>query len=178
MTASTAGMLLVATPIISTPPFARSVVLMLEHDEAGAIGVILNAETVIPVDEHLPELARLVTPPAAVYLGGPVSTDTAILLGRSTTAAFLHEPVADGVGLLDVDALPDDLADLRVFAGYSGWSDGQLDMEIATGSWWVLPAEPDDVFPEDVTLLWDRIVVRAPGTIPFHLTYPDDPSLN
>ena len=178
MTASTEGRLLVATPIISMAPFARSVVLMLEHDESGAVGVILNSETAIPVHEHLPELADLLTPPAAVYLGGPVATDTAILLGRSPSGRFHHPPAVDGVGILDVDDLPSDLRDLRVFAGYSGWSEGQLETEIATGSWWVLDAEPDDVFAVDVAFLWNRIVSRAPGTIPFHLTYPDDPSTN
>lgn len=178
MTTSTAGMLLVATPVITMPPFARSVVLMLEHDESGAIGVILNSETVLPVGDHLPELADIVTPPSAVYLGGPVATDTAILLGRSTTGRFLRPPTVDGIGIVDVDGLPDDLTDLRVFAGYSGWSEGQLEDEIATGSWWVLPAAPHDVFAADATLLWSRVVGRAQGTVPFHLTYADDPSLN
>ena len=178
MTSSTEGMLLVATPVIAMPPFARSVVLMLEHDESGAVGVILNSETVVPVGEHLPELADLVTPPAAVYLGGPVATDTAILLGRSATGRFLRPPTKDGIGIVDVDGLPADLTDLRVFAGYSGWSEGQLETEIATGSWWVLTVEPHDVFAPDAAFLWNRIVARAPGTIPFHLTYPDDPSLN
>ena len=173
-----AGHFLVATPVIASPPFARSVILMLEHDDSGAVGVILNAGTTIPVADHLPEIAHLVVEPETIFVGGPVASDTAILLGRSHTAAFLRPTALETIGILDVDGLPSDLAALRVFAGYAGWSPYQLEAEIDGGSWWVLPVERSLVFAADTSTLWDSVVASAPGTIPFHLTFPYDVSLN
>ncbi len=87
---SFAGRFLVATPIITTPPFARSVVLLLEHDESGAIGVVLNQPTNLAVQDHLPEIDGVLSDPALVFLGGPVSSETAIALGRGSSADFLR----------------------------------------------------------------------------------------
>lgn len=173
-----AGYFLVATPVIDAPPFTRSVILMLEHDDSGAVGVMLNAGTTIPVADHLPEIAHLVVEPETIFIGGPVASDTAILLGRSHTADFLRPTALETIGILDVDSLPRDLEALRVFAGYAGWSTHQLEAEIDGGSWWVLPVERSLVFAADTSDLWDRVVASAPGTIPFHLTFPYDVSLN
>jgi putative transcriptional regulator len=173
-----AGHFLVATPVIGSPPFARSVVLMLEHDEEGAVGLILNAATVIPVSDHLPEIADLVTDPATIFVGGPVATDTAVLLGRSGTADFLRPTPLGNIGLVDVDGLPPDLDALRVFAGYAGWSPSQLDAELADGSWWVLPVDRGLVFATETAGMWEQVVATAPGTIPFHVTFPHDLSTN
>jgi len=172
------GRFLVATPVIATPPFARSVVLMLEHDDTGAVGLILNAETAIPVADHLPELADLVSDPPTVFIGGPVGSDTAIILGRSGTADFLRPSPLGNVGILDVDGLPPDLEDLRVYAGYAGWTPWQLDAEIEDGSWWVVPTDRSLIFAADTTNMWERVVSTAPGTIPFHRTFPTDLSAN
>jgi len=173
-----AGHFLVATPVIAAPPFARSVVLMLEHDDSGAVGLMLNAVSAIPVADHLPEVAHLVTEPRTIFVGGPVASDTAILLGRSHTADFLRPTALDTIGILDVDSLPNDLEALRIFAGYAGWSPYQLEAEIDGGSWWVLPVERGLVFADDTSHLWERVVTSAPGTIPFHVTFPHDVSLN
>ena len=82
------------------------------------------------------------------------------------------------VGIVDLDDLPSDLSDVRVYAGYSGWSPGQLEAELAEGSWWVLPADADTVFSLDPARVWEGLVAGAPGSIPFHRHFPDDPSLN
>jgi putative transcriptional regulator len=175
---SLAGKLIVATPLIGTPPFARSVVLMLEHDEAGAVGLILNASTGLSVAEHVPALGSRVNPPAEVFLGGPVMPEIAVILGRSETAEFIHPSGIRGVGLVDGDDLPDDVSDLRVFAGYSGWDAGQLDAELEEGAWWAVEAPVGDIFTTNAEHMWERTVERAPGRVPLHRNYPVDIRLN
>ncbi len=178
MTGHVAGMFLIATPLITTPPFARAVVFMLDHDADGAVGLIVNVDTGIPIADHLPSIAHRVTEPRTVFLGGPVTPETAVVLGRSTSASFLQPSGLDDVGLLDPDTLPDELDDLRIYAGYSGWDPAQLEAEIDEGAWWVLPASSGDVFTADADGMWDRTVGRAPGRIPLHRTYPTDIRFN
>jgi len=175
---STAGSFLVATPLVGGVPFDRAVVLILEHDQGGAVGLVLNAATDIPVQDHLPDLARVVSPPSTIHIGGPVETETAIVLAKSGTASFLRPTELANIGIIDPANLPDDLDALRVFAGYAGWEAGQLDTELAEGAWWVLSADRSVVFAADTSDLWSRSVARAPGTIPFHRTYTADPTSN
>ena len=180
MTDNAAGRFLVATPRIAGPPFERSVVLIVEHDATGAVGVVLNLETGVDARDVLPDLEDDLTlvEPGVVFVGGPVSTDTAVILGRSTEGPFTMAAPGVGVGIIDLTELPTDLADVRVYAGYSGWSPGQLEAELEEGSWWILPADPDTVFTSEPATVWDTLVAGAPGAIPFHRHYPHDPSLN
>ena len=173
-----AGRLLVATPVISGPPFARSVVLVVEHDTTGAVGVILTLPTEVAVTEVLPDYGLTIVEPAVVFVGGPVSTDTAVVLGSSSGGPFTMAAPGLGLGVIDAEDPPPDLRETRVFAGYSGWSPGQLEAELDEGSWWVLPASPDRVFDPDPTGLWSLVVRSAPGPIAFHAHFPDDPSRN
>lgn len=175
---SFAGRFLVATPIIATPPFARSVVLLLEHDESGAIGVVLNQPTNLAVQDHLPEIDGVLSDPALVFLGGPVSSETAIALGRGNRADFLRPSALADVGIIDLEKPLDDLDDLRIFAGYAGWDPDQLEAELAEGAWWIVLADSSDVFAAETDDLWVRTIERAPGTIPLYATYPTDPSAN
>ncbi|MGI9586306.1 MAG: YqgE/AlgH family protein [Acidimicrobiia bacterium] len=172
------GRLAVATPIIASPPFARAVVLILEHDDSGAIGLILNAATDLKVVDHLPELEQQVSEPATVFLGGPVTTEVAVVLARSSTAEFLQPSGVKGVGIVDILNLPDTVDAMRVFAGYSGWEAQQLESEIEEGAWWIIDPTSDDLFHSNTEGMWERTVRRAPGTIPFHERYPADIGLN
>jgi len=172
------GKMIVATPIIATPPFSRAVVLILEHDKTGAIGLILNATTGLPVADHLPELAERVSAPATVFLGGPVTSEVAVVLARSSTAVFVQSSGIADVGVIDPFDLPSNVAAMRVYAGYSGWESDQLEHEINEGAWWVIEPAPSDLFTSNTEDLWERTVRRAPGMIPFHQTYPVDISLN
>ncbi|MDJ0791330.1 MAG: YqgE/AlgH family protein [Acidimicrobiia bacterium] len=174
----TAGMFLVATPLVGGPPFDRSVVLMLEHDEDGAIGIVLNLRTDIPVADHIPEVADRASSPGLIHIGGPVDTDTAIVLARSMTADFIRPAHLGDIGIVDPTTAPDDLQDLRVYAGYAGWEPGQLEAELAEGAWWVVPADRGVIFTDDTETVWERMVAQAPGTIPFHSTYTQRPSTN
>lgn len=185
-----AGRLLVATPLLGDPNFRRSVVLIVEHEaEEGTLGVVLNKPTEVPVGRVLQQWTELVTEPSVVFRGGPVSTDSALALALIPGTdepvgwrALDGAPALARLGLLDLDTPPRLLAPainrLRVYAGYAGWSPGQLQAEIDEGAWLVLAAEPDDVFaarPED---LWRRVLRRQEGEVAFLATYPDDPSLN
>lgn len=182
-----AGQLLVATPALVDPNFARAVVLMLEHDDDGALGVVISRPTLVAVGEVLPGWAELVTGPDVLFAGGPVQTDAALAVAvvdaaLSDSAPVGWRPLYPGAGLLDLDAPPelvrDVLCGLRIFAGYAGWGAGQLEAEIAEGSWYVVPAETTDVLTADAETLWRRVLRRQPGELAFVATCPDDPSQN
>jgi putative transcriptional regulator len=184
------GRLLVATPQLEDPNFRRSVVLLVEHDaDEGTLGVVLNRPTEVPVDQVLPPWGELVTGPNVVFQGGPVALDSALALARVPgTDPPLGWRALDGVtevgrvGLVDLDAPPNllaaDLLQLRVFAGYAGWSAGQLRAEIEEGAWYLVTGEAGDVFAGDPERLWQRVLRRQPGELAFVATFPDDPSLN
>lgn len=173
-----AGQFLVATPIISTPPFARSVVLMLEHDASGAIGLVLNDPTDLLVADHIDGIEDQLSEPRNVFLGGPVSSDTAVTLGKGHGIEFLRPSALPSIGIVDIEDDLTSIEALRVFAGYSGWDPQQLEAEIEDGAWWVLFPELEEIFTSDVGGMWERTVERGPGTLPLYSTYPVDPSVN
>ena len=185
-----AGRLLVATPLLGDPNFRRAVVLIVEHEVTeGTLGIVLNRPTKIPVGQVLEQWTDLATDPSVVFTGGPVSPTSALALalvpGKDEPVgwrALDGAPALARLGLLDLDAPPLLLApaikSLRVFAGYAGWSPGQLDTEIDEGAWYVLPAQPGDVFAAEPDRLWRAVLRRQEGDLAFLATYPDDPSMN
>jgi putative transcriptional regulator len=185
-----AGRLLVATPLLGDPNFRRSVVLIVEHEVAeGTLGVVLNRPTKIPVGQVLEQWTELATDPSVLFRGGPVSPNSALALalvpGKDEPLgwrALDGAPALARLGLLDLDTPPRLLAtaisSLRVYAGYAGWSPGQLQAEIDEGAWYVLTAEPGDVFSADPERLWRRVLRRQDDDLAFLATYPDDPGLN
>jgi len=181
------GRLLVATPRLDDPNFARSVVLLLDHDDDGALGVIISRPTTVPVADVLPGWSELVTGPDVLFSGGPVATDSAlgvaVLNGSDEDDTPVGwRPLYPGAGLVDLDAPPELLAGvltgMRVFAGYAGWGSGQLENEIAEGAWYVVPAETGDLLDPDAGGLWRRVLRRQPGELAFVATCPQDPSQN
>src|SRR5262249_52977569 len=185
-----AGRLLVATPLLGDPNFRRSVVLIVEHEmDEGSLGVVLNRPTEIPVGRVLEQWTDLATDPSVVFRGGPVAPNSALALalipGKDEPLgwrALDGAPALARLGLLDLDAPPRLLApaiqSLRVYAGYAGWSPGQLGAEIDEGAWYVIAAEPGDVFAADPERLWRDVLRRQEGDLAFLATYPDDPGLN
>lgn len=178
------GRLLVATPGLDDPNFARSVVLVLQHDEDGALGVVVNRATTVPVGDVLPPWQVLVSEPQVLFQGGPVARDSALGLARAGT---IDEPIGwrrlDGaLGLVDLDTptelVAEGLGDLRIFAGYAGWKSGQLEDEIDSGSWYVVEAMPGDAFVTDPTTLWRAVLRRQHGEIALVSSFPDDPTMN
>ena len=178
------GSLLVATPQIEDGVFFRAVVLLLHHDAEGAQGVILNRPMEARVDAVLPDWQPHATVPAVLFEGGPVGLDSA--LGLVTVPGDL-EPVGvkrlfRGLGLLDLDTPPTmvvpEVAGLRIFAGYAGWSPGQLEEEVRGGSWYVVESEPRDAFSDDPRQLWVRVLRRQRDHLAFVATFPTDPEMN
>lgn len=182
---SLAGKLLVATPATESGVFQRSVVLLLQHDEHGAHGLVLNKPLSTGVDRVLPGWQQYLTHPALLFQGGPVGLDTALALasvpGHADDVMGVKR-VFGAVGVVDLDAPPllvvPEVAELRIFAGYSGWSPGQLEGEIRAGGWYVLEAESSDAFTREPPSLWSRVLSRQPGQLAWVARYPDDPSLN
>ncbi len=184
-TAYLAGKLLVATPSVEGDVFRRSVVLMLHHDADGAQGVVLNQPLEAGVDAVLPGWQAVTTAPQTLFRGGPVGTDSAIGIvsvpgeGEATLGV---QRLFGGIGVVDLDAPPllvaPEVAGLRIFAGYAGWSEGQLEGEIARGDWYVLDAEPRDAFTDDPETLWASVLRRQRDSLALVAFYPDDPSMN
>jgi putative transcriptional regulator len=177
-----AGRLLVATPLLGDPHFNRTVVYVLEHDGGGTVGVVLNRPSHTPVGQVLPDWHDAVSEPAVVFSGGPVQPDGALCLGVVTSGVPGMREVVDGVATVDLDGdvavIAPAASRLRVFAGHSGWSPGQLDLEIEEGAWWVVAGSPDDLFSDEPRSMWSRVLRRQRPPLSLVSTYPPDPALN
>jgi putative transcriptional regulator len=187
-----AGRLLVATPELGEGPFERSVVLLLDHDENGALGVVINRPTEVDVSEVLPSWQPLASAPGVLFQGGPVALDSALGLALVPSGADDEEEplgwrrVVGRLGLVDLDTPPEllaaELTDLRIFAGYAGWAGGQLEDELDEGAWFVVPASADGAFADAFTTepdrLWRDVLRRQGGDLAMVSTYLADPSLN
>lgn len=172
--ASLRGRLLLAGPTLIDPNFFRAVVLVLEHTEEGAIGVILNRPTDLPVHEALPTWSSAVSEPEVVFVGGPVGAGTAIALGRGLDV----DELVGSFGMVDLDAEPDEFRDVRLFSGYAGWGAGQLEDELMQDAWIVLDALPDDLATPDADDLWSAVLARQPHPLSLLALYPDEPAFN
>lgn len=182
---SLAGQLLVATPALRDPNFERTVVLLVAHEAGGALGVVLNRPTEVPVSDVLGGWGALAGQPSVLFEGGPVQPESAICLARVRTGASglagFHR-VSGLVGTVDLSSNPEKLTDqidgLRVFAGYSGWSAGQLEEELSSGSWFVFDALPGDAFMSRPDDLWPMVLRRQGGMTAAVALFPADPALN
>jgi len=181
------GSLLVAMPTLTDPTFAGSVVYVLDHSGTGTLGVVLGKPSKVEIRDVLPGWCDLAVAPGVFHVGGPCETDTALCLARCSVPAAERDaalrPVAGDIHLVDLDADPSPLDGqvdgLRVFAGYAGWSDGQLAGEIAEGAWACVPGTPADVLagssgPE----LWRSVLRRQRGRLAVLSTAPADPTAN
>jgi len=180
-----AGMLLVATPQLLDPNFVDTVILMLDVDGDGALGVVLNRPSGVPVADVLETWGEIASEPEVLFRGGPVSTEGAlgVALLRDRDDVPVGFRAVDGMlGLVDLDTpielVTGSLAGVRIFAGYAGWGAEQLAAEIDEGSWYVVPGDPVDVFRIDPSDLWRDVLRRQPGELAWHSTRPADPDLN
>ena len=175
------GHLLIAGTSLLDPNFRRAVVLIGHHDDGGAVGVVLNRETEVEVAVAVPPLAGLVEPGECLFIGGPVSSQSAVVV-----ADFEHPEHAEVVAFDSVGFLPDEtdaeslggLRRARVFAGYAGWGAGQLEAELEEGSWITERALASDVFTEDPDALWADVLRRKGPSYRLMSTMPRDPDLN
>lgn len=179
------GRLLVATPVLEDPNFKRAVVLVLDHNDEGSLGIVVNRPLEVDVSAVLPVWQPYATAPGRLFQGGPVSLDSA--LGVVAVPGDAEEPVGvkriiGSLGLVDLDIPPQiiagGVAGLRIFAGYAGWGAGQLENEITEGAWYVVDAEARDPFTDVPQLLWRQVLRRQRGDLAFVSTFPDDPAMN
>lgn len=174
--------LLVASPQLGDPNFARTVVLITEHNEEGAMGIVLNRPATTTVADAAPELEELVLPGEDVFVGGPVQPSSVIVLAEWDDPDEPEVPVFGGIGFVGAGAEPSalaaEVARARVFAGFAGWSAGQLELELERDDWILEPAEPDDVFSDVPEDLWSEVLERKGGQYALVARMPLDPSLN
>jgi putative transcriptional regulator len=175
------GKLLVASPALVDPNFARTVVFMTEHNDEGAMGIVLNRPSETDVGVVVPELSEIAGG-EPIYVGGPVQPEALVLLAEFSNLEAAAWIVVADVGLASADV---DLTELaasvrrgRVYTGYSGWGPGQLEAELGVDSWIVEPPLPAELFPEDPVTLWSNVLARKGGQYSLIARMPQDPSLN
>lgn len=178
-----------ATPDLDDPNFDGTVLLLLEHGPEGALGVVLNRPSELEVADAMsgpptdgPEgWADLADDPPVVFVGGPVRPNAIIALARVPGVADPDrwKPITGDLGVVNVGDGPvpavGEIRSLRVFAGYAGWGEEQLEDEIAAGAWFVIEAQPEDCFSPTPDLLWRQVLRRQGGVF---TTVTDNPVLN
>jgi putative transcriptional regulator len=176
--------LLVATPELRDPNFARTVVLLIGHNEEGAMGLVLNrpSETTIKDawEQACESNCRRIDP---VRVGGPCPGP---LMALHQKPLLSNARIMDEVFLTQTPSLMEQLVEetdgaVRFFVGYAGWGPEQLEDELADGAWLAMPATAELVFPQ-VELDWDQLLQRA-GSVNFYASLgfqhiPPDPHLN
>ena len=175
------GKLLIASPSLLDPNFARTVVLITEHNEEGAMGVVLNRPSETEVGEVAPELGPIVAA-EPVFIGGPVQPQALVVLAEFNDPEAAAWIVVADVGFVAAETESEDLEQAirrgRVYAGYSGWGAGQLEGELAEDAWIVEPPLPAELFPDDPAQLWQDVLARKGGQFALIARMPDDPSMN
>lgn len=176
------GKLLVASPALADPNFARSVVLITEHNDDGAMGIVLDRPSDASVADVVPQLREVAGAEAPVYVGGPVQPTALVVLAEFADPDAAAWIVTADVGFASADV---DMAELatavrraRVYAGYSGWGAGQLEGELELDSWIVEPPLPRELFPGEPQTLWNDVLARKGGQYALVARMPADPSLN
>lgn len=179
MPESLRGRMVVATPALVDPNFAHTVVLLLDHNDQGALGVVLNRPSSVEVAETIPRWEALAANPKVMFVGGPVQPEAVVALCPAEHDREEVSLVAPGIGIVDLRADPLSLVGevrrLRLFAGYAGWGDGQLEDEISDGGWFLVDPAPDDISRSDPEGLWVEVLARQGGVFK---TITEDPSLN
>ncbi|UJA20163.1 hypothetical protein HJD18_08000 [Thermoleophilia bacterium SCSIO 60948] len=175
------GKLLIASPALDDPNFARSVVLVTQHSEEGAMGIVLNRPSETISTDSIDELEGL-GGGEPLYVGGPVQPNAVVVLCEFTDPAASAWLVVADVGFLAADAdkaaAADHVRRARVYAGYSGWAAGQLEAELEREDWIVEPPIPRELFPADPERLWADVLERKGGQFALLSRMPEDPSLN
>ncbi len=179
---SARGQLLIAGPALIDPNFWRTVVLVVEHSEEGAFGLVLNRPSETLVGEAVPEIEELVEPDGPLYIGGPVQPSGVVVLGRFEDPGEAVLLAFDDMGVLAAGPTPEEhsagLRSGRAFVGHAGWGAGQLDDELERGDWILEPALIEDAFCEEPRELWSRVLTRKGGSYALVARMPADPSLN
>lgn len=175
------GKLLIASPALGDPNFERSVVLITEHGDDGAMGIVLNRPSETEVEGVVPELSAIAGP-EPIFVGGPVQPESLVVLGEFIDPDKAAWIVTADVGLVsastDLEELPAAVKRGRVYAGYSGWAPGQLEGELEEDAWIIEAPFPAELFPDEPAELWSSVLERMGGEYALVARMPDDPSVN
>ena len=173
MSESLRGHFLIAAKHLRDSNFFKAVVLMLEHNEDGAMGVVINHPMDVSVSSALSKHSEISRAGQCLLAGGPVEENALLILHNSLDYDQEHDPVVPGVFVgtsPDVfekvvsSSLNEDRSDrkdsfqFRVYAGYSGWGAGQLEYEMSRGDWFTIPASADFVFGREPYDVWDEVL--------------------
>ena len=182
MRESLAGQLLLASPALVDPNFRRTVLLVGVHNPDGALGVVLNRPSTVTVGEAVPQLKDAVAGEEPVYVGGPVQPASVVVLAEFLDPEPAGMLVVGRIGFpatdADIEQLARATARRRVFAGFAGWGEGQLDAELDHGDWIAHSAAPEDVFTDLPGELWSTVLARKGGSYALIARMPPDPSMN
>jgi len=179
---SVRGQLLIAGPGLLDPNFWRTVVLIVEHNEEGALGLVLNRPSETAVGEAVPQIEELVDPDERLFIGGPVQPSAVIVLAEFEDPSDAALLAFDAVGVLGTGSSSEELVagvrSARAFVGHAGWGPGQLEGELERGDWILDPARLDDAFSPDPRELWAVVLTRKGGSYALVARMPPDPSVN
>ena len=166
------GKFLIARQGLLDPNFARTVVLLVQYREEGAMGLIINRRTKLPLSRVLEELKDAKNRSDPVYLGGPVQITgvLALLRSRAKPEDALHVfadvyLVSSKAPLEKALAAGAESSALRAYLGYSGWLPGQLEQEIERGSWFIWRGDAAMVFDPDPETVWSRMIKKTEANI-------------
>lgn len=162
------GKLLVANRNLGDPHFAKTVILLARYDPQGALGLILNRRTNVPISRALENLKAAKDRSDPVYLGGPMEIPAAFALFQSPAKIEGAENLFDSVYMITAKPLFEQtiLAQpkpdvFHVYLGYAGWTQAQLQQEVGLGAWFIFPAEASTVFNSDPNSLWDEMIRKT-----------------
>ena len=175
------GQLLVASPGLLDPNFRRTVVLVTEHTDDGAAGLVLNRPSPVAVVDAVPQLEPVVADGEQVWVGGPVQPEAVLVLGEFLDPDDAAVPLFDSLGfpsLTEPEEIVLATTRRRVFAGCAGWGAGQLEAELSDEDWILEPALPDDPFTDDPDELWSDVLRRKGGIYELVARMPEDPRVN
>jgi putative transcriptional regulator len=179
---SARGQLLIAGPALLDPNFWRTVVLVIEHTDEGALGLVLNRPSETTVGDAVSQLEDLVDPSDHLFIGGPVQPSAVIVLAEFEDATDAALIAFDDIGVLGTGASLEEVGagvrSGRAFVGHAGWGPGQLDSEIERGDWILEPARREDAFTAEPRELWAEVLTRKGGSYALIARMPPDPSVN
>jgi putative transcriptional regulator len=179
---SARGQLLIAGPSLLDPNFWRTVVLVIEHSEEGALGLVLNRPSETSVADAVPQLEELLDPAEPLFVGGPVQPSAVIVLAEFEDPSDAALIAFGDVGVLGTSSSPEELTvgvrTGRAFVGHAGWGPGQLDGEVERGDWILEEATLEDAFSADPRQLWTEVLTRKGGSYALIARMPADPSMN
>lgn len=177
------GRLLIAAPFLEDPSFKRAVILLVEHNEKGSLGLVLNKDLNININDTLQDFPEFDTP---VYVGGPVDNDKLFYIHTLGEKLPGSKKIIDGLywggdfeqlkSLINMGLVEPD--EIRFFIGYSGWDFDQLNSETEEGSWVISDCGLPDVMGALDNLCWRTLLKRMGNMFAVMAEFPEDPSLN